>query len=1156
VSFVHLHNHTQYSLLDGASRITDLMKLASEWQMPALAMTDHGNMFGAIDFYKTAKAHHIKPIIGIEGYIINGSILSEKDKQQPRHHITLLAKDQTGYHNLMKLSSIAFIQGHYYRPRIDKKLLAKYSDGLIGLSGCMQGEVSQMILQNKYDKAVAAVEKYQKIFGKENFYLEVMRLGLDKEEDLIKKTKKLSKETGAPLVATNDCHFIKQVDSKAQDVLLCIQTGKLLEDDNRMKFTTDQIYFRSPNEMKSLFSDIPEAIENTLKVADKCNLELDYEGFLFPNFTIPEGYSDEYEFLRKLVYEGVEKKYDELTDEITDRIEHELGVIKDMGFGSYFLIVWDIIKEARKMQVTVGPGRGSAAGSIVAYLIDITKIDPIKYNLFFERFLNPARVSMPDIDTDFSNETRPKVLEYIVKKYGQDNVSQIGTLGTLGAKMVIRDVGRTMSIPLYEVDAIAKMIPGGPDVHLESSYEQNDKLRELINSKDEYKELWEYSKTLEGLPRHLGVHAAGVVIGPDKLTNHIPLAISPKDKTIITQYDGKCLEKLGLLKIDCLGLKNLTIIERALQLIKKHHGIDLNIDKINLNDPEVYKLFHTAETDGVFQFESSGMRGILKRIKPSSIEDLAICNALYRPGTLDSGMHEVYIRRKNNEEKVDYLDPMLEDILRSTYGVIVFQEQVIQIVNVLAGFSLSEADILRKAMGKKDKALMDKYRPLFIEGAVKNGISREQAIQIFDRIETFGRYGFNKSHSVAYSMIAYQTAYLKCHYTAEFMAALMTVENDAAKIARNIEVCHKMNIEVLHPNVNFSDYNFTVRDGKIIFGLKAIKSLGENAIRAIIETRKNHPYFKNIFELCEKVDANQLNKTALESLIGAGALDDLEGTRAQLYAVVETALEFGSQKLRERQKGQSSLFASMQAKDQDLYPPLPDKKEWEFGRRLDLEKDLLGFYISGHPLTSYEKDIQTLTNLNTLQYKKVVKNGKRDELRSQDIRMIGIVEEVKLIKDKKKRTMAFISCEDLHDKFEIVLFSNEYTKFGDLVNEKDIIYVIGKLSSKIRENQDRLSIVADKIILEENWEKDISGNISFEIDETQYSEKDLNHFVEEQILTHPGNFRVVFNVRTKLFGMLRIESQRYKIFPHKNLYRYLQNNGHFIENMKVDFNEK
>ncbi|MBN2018129.1 MAG: DNA polymerase III subunit alpha, partial [Candidatus Cloacimonetes bacterium] len=482
MSFVHLHNHTQYSLLDGASRISDLMKLASEWQMPAVAMTDHGNMYGAIDFYKTAKAHHVKPIIGMEGYIINGSILSEKDKQCRRHHITLLVKNQTGYHNLMRLSSIAFIKGHYYKPRIDKKLLSKYSEGLIGMSGCMQGEVSQMILQNKYDKAVQVVKQYQEIFGKDDFYLEIMRLGLDKEEDLIKQIRRLSEETGAALVATNDCHFIKRSDAKAQDVLLCVQTGKILEDTNRMKFTTDQIYFRSPNEMKSLFSDIPEAIDNTLKVAEKCDFELDYKGFLFPHFTIPEGYADDYEYLRKLVYEGVEKKYSDVTDEITDRIEHELAVIKKMGFVSYFLIVWDIIREARKMGVAVGPGRGSCAGSIVAYLIDITKIDPIRYNLFFERFLNPARVSMPDIDTDFSNETRPKVIDYIVKKYGQENVSQIGTLGSLGAKMVIRDVGRAMSVPLYEVDGIAKMIPGGPEVSLEKAYDQNEKLRELINS--------------------------------------------------------------------------------------------------------------------------------------------------------------------------------------------------------------------------------------------------------------------------------------------------------------------------------------------------------------------------------------------------------------------------------------------------------------------------------------------------------------------------------------------------------------------------------------------------------------------------------------------------------------------------------------------------
>lgn len=1154
--FVHLHNHTQYSLLDGASRISDLMEAAQQYEMQAIAMTDHGNMFGAIDFFKTAKEYHIKPIIGMESYIINGSILSDKDKPNHRYHLTLLAKDQTGYHNLMKLSSIAYIQGFYYKPRIDKTLLKKYSEGLIGMSGCMQGEVAQNILSHKYDKAKKIALNYQTILGEGNFYLEIMRLDLENEKFLNDQIVKLSKETGIPLVATNDCHYLIQHHAKAQDVLLCIQTGKMLEEDKRMKFTTDQIYFKSPGEMQKIFEDLPEAIENTVKVAEKCNLELDYGGFLFPVFDIPKEYRDDFEYLRDLVYQGASRKYEELSDEITDRIEHELKVIKDMGFVGYFLIVWDIIKAARDMGVTVGPGRGSCAGSIVAYCIDITKIDPIRYNLFFERFLNPARVSMPDIDTDFSNETRPLVLDYIVKKYGRENVSQIGTLGSLGARSVVRDVGRVMGIPLYEVDAIAKLIPGGQDSSLKRAYEENQKLREIIDSNDTYKELWDYSTTLEGLPRHAGVHAAGIVIAPQKLTNYIPLFISTKDRTIVTQFDGKCLENLGLLKIDCLGLKNLTIIEKTLHLIKEHHALDLDIDNIDLHDSETYRLFFEGETDGVFQFESSGMRRILKRIKPNSIEDLAICNALYRPGTLDSGMHEVYIRRRTGEEEVNYIDPMLEDILRSTYGVIVFQEQVIQIVHVLAGFTLSEADILRKAMGKKVKALMDKYRPLFIEGAVENGISREKAIQIFEQIETFGRYGFNKSHSVAYSIIAYQTAYLKTHYPAEFMAALMTVENDTAKIARLIEVCHKMGIEVLHPNLNISEYDFTVKDGKIIFGLKAIKNLGENSIRAIIEVRKKIKIFRNIFELCEKVDASQMNKTALESLIGAGALDELEGNRAQQSACVENALEYGSQKNRERLKGQSSLFASATTPDEDMYPPLPDKKDWDFGRKLDTEKELLGFYISGHPLTAYEKEIQTFTNITTRSYKKLLKKQKVYELKGRDLRVIGIVDEIKLIKDKNKRTMAFISCEDLHNKFEVVLFSSMYAEYGELLGEKDIIYVIGKISDRGRDNQDKLAIVAEKIIQEKEWQHTITGNISFEIDEMNYNEEELDHFIEDQIAQYPGKFRVFFNVRTKLFGTLKIESQKYTLYPHKNLYRYLQNNGHFIEKMKVDFDER
>lgn len=1155
MSFVHLHNHTQYSLLDGASRISDLMEAAKKFHMPAIAMTDHGNMFGTIDFFRTAKKFHIKPIIGMEGYIINGSILSDRSKQNHRYHLTLLAKNRTGYHNLIKLSSIAFIQGFYYKPRFDKAILKKYSNGLIGMSGCMQGEIAQNILSHKYDKAKKIALDYQNIFGKDNFYLEIMRLGLENEEILNEQIVKLARETGIPIVATNDCHYLIQHHAKAQDVLLCIQTGKLLEEEKRMRFSTEQIYFKSPDEMQELFEDLPEALENTIIVADKCNLELDYNGFLFPIFDLPEGYSDEYEFLRDLVYKGASQKYLEIDDEIKDRIEHELDVIYNMGFVSYFLIVWDIIKEAREMGVTVGPGRGSCAGSIVAFCIDITKIDPIKYSLFFERFLNPARVSMPDIDTDFSNETRPLVLDYIVRKYGRENVSQIGTLGTLGARSVVRDVGRVMGIPLYEIDAIAKLLPGGQDSSLKKAYEENPKLRDIIDSNDDYKDLWDYSTTLEGLPRHAGVHAAGIVIAPKKITNFIPLFISTKDKTIVTQFDGKCLESLGLLKIDCLGLKNLTIIEKTLQLIKQHHDLELDIDTIDLHDIDTYKLFYEGETDGVFQFESSGMRGILKRIKPNSIEDLAICNALYRPGTLDSNMHEVYIQRRSGNEKVDYTEPMLEDILRSTYGVIVFQEQVIQIVHSLAGFTLSEADILRKAMGKKDKNLMDKYRPLFIEGAVKKGISRENAIEIFELIEKFGRYGFNKSHSVAYSIIAYQTAYLKTHYPAEYMAALMTVENDTAKIARLIEVCRKMEIEVLHPNVNFSEYDFTVKDGKIIFGLKAIKNLGENSIRAIIAARKNQQTFRNIFELCERIDASQINKTTLESLIGAGALDELDGNRAQLTACIETALEFGSQKHRERQKGQSSLFASSITSDEDLYPPLPAKKNWDYGQKLDTEKELLGFYISGHPLMGLEREIEAFTNITTQSYINLMKSKKLDELKGKQLRAIGIINEIKLIKDKKKRTMAFLSCEDLHDKFEIILFASNYSDYTDTLNEKDVIYVIGKISVKKRENQDSLSIVAEKIIPESEWQSEIAGNLSFEIDEINYNEKDLDNFIKDQIAKYPGKFRVFFNVRTKLFGTLKIESQRYKVYPHKNLYKYLENNEHFIQNMKVHFNE-
>ncbi len=759
MSFVHLHNHTQYSLLDGACRVKNMLKLASEMGMPAVAITDHGNMYGTIDFYTEAKKVKIKPIIGMEAYVINGSIDSKKDKKNTRHHLTLLVKNLTGYNNLVKLSSIGFLDGFYYRPRIDKNLLKQYSEGLIALSGCMKGEISQLILAGKYKNAVKSVKYYQEIFGVEDFYLEIMRIGLEEDEKLITGLKKLSIETNAELVCTNDNHYLKKTDAKAHDILLCVQTGKLLKDENRMRFNTDQVYFKSEEEMRELFKDIPEAIDNTIKIAEKCNLKFHFNKFLLPKLSIPSEFSDMDEYLRDLVYKSVEKKYDSVTDEIKQRIDYELKIIKDTGFAGYFLVTRDIVSTARSMDIMVGPGRGSAAGSIVSYIIDITRIDPLKYNLIFERFLNPERVSMPDIDIDFSAEKRNDVIEYIVKEFKRKNVSQIITFGSLGAKMVVRDVGRVMGLPQGEVDQIAKKISSRPGITLENAIKENPELLNLINSKEEYQQLIDYSQTLEGLLRHSGVHAAGLVIAPDNLINYVPLAKTVKDQSVITQYEGKWLEEIKLLKLDCLGLKNITCIEKALELIKKNHNIEIDIDNIDLNDITTYELLCNGDTDGVFQFEGTGMRNVLIQIKPNCIDDLAVCTALYRPGPLNSGMHKVFIRRKNNEEKVVYLHPLIEEILRPTFGVIVYQEQVMQIAHKLANFSFSEADILRKAMAKKQKRVMNKLKPKFIEGALKNNVSQKTAEEICTLIEKFAKYGFNKSHSVAYSIISYQTAY-------------------------------------------------------------------------------------------------------------------------------------------------------------------------------------------------------------------------------------------------------------------------------------------------------------------------------------------------------------------------------------------------------------
>jgi len=1155
MSFVHLHNHTQYSLLDGACRVNDMIKMAAKNGMPAVAMTDHGNMYGTIDFYEEAKNAKLKPIIGMEAYVINGSVYSENSKKNTRYHLTVLTKNMTGYQNLVKLSSIGFLDGFYYKPRIDKQLLKQYSKGLIALSGCIKGEIPQLILSGKYKNAVKVVHDYQEIFGQDNFYLEIMRLGLENEEKLINGLKKLSKETNAELVCTNDNHYLKKSDAVAHDILLCIQTGKLLKDENRMRFNTDQVYFKSEQEMRELFKDIPEAVENTNKIAEKCNLKLHYDKFLPPKVSIPSQYKDMDEYLSNIVFESVEKKYDSITDEIKQRINYELQVIKDTGFAGYFLVTRDIVSSARKMGVMVGPGRGSAAGSIVSYLTDITRIEPLKYDLIFERFLNPERIGMPDIDIDFSAEKRNAVIDYIVKKYGRKNVSQIITFGSLGAKMVVRDVGRVMGLSQAEVDQIAKKISSRPGIILGNAIEENPELKELINSKKEYKKLIEYSKTIEGLLRHAGVHAAGLVIAPDNLVNYVPLAKSVKDNSVVTQYEGKWLEKIGLLKLDCLGLKNITVIEKALELIKTNHNKEIDIDNIDLNDISTYELLCRGDTDGVFQFEGTGMRNVLMQIKPNCIDDLAVCTALYRPGPLNSGMHKVYIRRKNNEEKVVYLHPLIEEILRPTYGVIVYQEQVMQIAHELAGFSFSEADILRKAMAKKQKRVMNKLKPKFVEGALKNDVSQNTAEEIYKLIEKFAQYGFNKSHSVAYSIISYQTAYLKANYPAEFMAALMTVESDNEKIARFIDDCYRMGIEVLHPDINLSEYDFNVKDGKIIFGLKAIKNVGENAANAIVDGRKRKTNFINIYELCENIEINHINKTTLESLIGAGAMDSLEGNRAQQYTAIESALNFGIQKNKERIKGQASLFDGKLTEDVDKYPKMPKVKDWTLNYKLEKEKELLGFYVSGHPFTEYEEEIEFLSNFDTKKYSEYI--GKEETIKKlpSPLRIFSLLNNISKKNDKNNNLMAFLECEDLYDKFEVILFSSIYSKYHNTLKEGEILYITGHLSDREFQDSNKLRLIASEIIPIDELSDKLSGNVYLNISEENIDNNKLKDFVQKCFVYEPGNFTVHFKVKTKLFGVLDIISQKYKIFPGKTLHNFVNDENYFIKGIKVDFSE-
>jgi DNA polymerase-3 subunit alpha len=1045
--FVHLHVHSQYSLLDGACRLDSLLDKAVEYKMPALAITDHGNMFGAVEFYQQACKRGIKPIIGCEVYVAPGSRFDRDTNSatEAASHLLLLAKDETGYHNLMRLVTAGYFEGFYYRPRVDKQILAQYSKGLIASTACLKGEIPQLLLNRQRKKAETVAQEFKDIWG-EDFYLEIQENGIAEQTKVNKELLSLSKKTGIPLVATNDCHYLNAQDAYAHEILLCIQTGKTINDSQRMKFSTQEIYFKSPSQMQQMFSEIPQALSSTLEIARRCNLELEFNKLHMPHYQVPEGY-DLDTYLEKLAREGLHKRFcgldiDNKDDPLVKRLEHELQVIRNMGYSGYFLIVWDFINFARQNKIPVGPGRGSAAGSLVAYALGITDIDPIKYGLLFERFLNPERISMPDIDIDFCMERRDEVISYVSQKYGKHNVAQIITFGTMAARGVIRDVGRALDMSYAEVDKIAKLVPSVLNITLADALKQEEKLQQLKNSDPKVNQLLDIANTLEGLTRHASTHAAGIVITPKPLIEYVPLYKGPKGE-VMTQYSMSFLEKIGLLKMDFLGLRTLTVIKNTLDFIHQSSDPEFVLEDIPMDDKATAKLLSDGQTAGVFQLESSGMRDLLRRLKPESFIDLVALVALFRPGPLGSGMVDDFIKRKHGKIPIKYDHPLLEPILKETYGVMVFQEQVMQIASALAGFSLGEADILRRAMGKKKPEEMAKQRKKFITGARANKIKPALAEKIFDLIAHFAGYGFNKSHSAAYALISYQTAYLKAHYPVEFMAALLTSEMDNTdKIVKYIGECREMGISILPPDVNESSQSFTVVGECIRFGLAAVKNVGEAAVAEIINCRKTNGRFNSIYEFCELVDLRCVNRRVIESLIKCGAFDSTGAYRSQLMQVLDQAMEIGQSLQQDRQRGQTNLFDLLEQKQEHTprYTDLPQIGEWPESQLLSAEKEVIGFYITGHPLSRYEAEI-----------KRYATHTSADIANCADGEQIVSAGLLTLIKDYKTRNgerMGFVSLEDLEGFAEVTMLPNVYQAAGHLLGSDTPMLVKGEKYTK------------------------------------------------------------------------------------------------------------
>jgi DNA polymerase-3 subunit alpha len=1107
--FVHLHVHTQYSLLDGAIRIDDLIQRASQFGMPAVATTDHGTMFGAVEFYQKATRAGLKPIIGCEIYVAPRTRLDKTPlDNRELAHLILLAENMQGYRNLCRLASVAQLEGFYYKPRIDKAVLREYSQGLIGMSACLHGEIPRRIQEGRIDRAEEAAREYVTIFGEGNFFLEVQNNGIDIQERVNEALLEMSQRLSIPLIASNDCHYLAPEDVRAHDVLLCIQTGKTIHDTDRLKFRTDQLYFKSQQEMYESFKDYPGALSNSIEIARRCNLEFDFETYHFPKFETGSVSSPEELFEEKVragferVFELIKAKLPGVKEnDYRKRLDYEIATIQNMGFSGYFLIVSDFIRHAKEHNIPVGPGRGSAAGSLVAYCLGITDLDPLAHGLIFERFLNPARKSMPDIDVDFCIEGREEVYKYVVEKYGGgDYVAQIITFGKLKTRAVIRDVGRALNIPLNEVDAIAKMVPDVLNIGLDEAIAQEPRLRELVKTKPDVAELISICRVLEGLPRHASTHAAGVVISDRPLVDYLPLYRGKKGE-VVTQFDMKIVEKIGLVKFDFLGLRNLTVIAKTLALIEQQGQTPPDLRKLDLDDEETYRLLSSGDTTGVFQLESSGMKDLLVRLKPECFDDVIALVALYRPGPMESGMIDDYVARKHGRKKVEYLVPELEPILKETYGVIVYQEQVMKIASALASYEMAEADDLRKAMGKKIHELMAGHRERFQKGAVDNGISTDKAKQMFDLMEKFGGYGFNKSHSAAYALIAYQTAFLKAHYPVEFLASLLTGEMHSIDgVVKFIAECRSHDITVLPPDINASQKEFTVDDGRIRFGLVAVKNVGEGAIDAIAEARQEKE-FVSLFDFCERVDLRKVNRRVIESLIKCGAFDCTGHKRSQMMAALETALEYGQRIQKEKNDLQMSLFGVGSSQLTINVPPMPEITEWEEKQLLAMEKESLGFYLSGHPLKRHRAILDKFTNADSISIK--------ENFDGLTVRIGGLVRSTKIIKTRRGDLMAFVTIEDLHGAIEVTVFSRLYQQTNELLLEDQPVLVQGQL----QKDEQSVKVIAETIIpiekAEETWTASIHLNL-----ELARSSREILSQLHAVLQRHPGSCRGYLHLRS------------------------------------------